>query len=129
MSHHHQAISLIMSMNTVFWGRKWRNEILWHLKPGALRFSELKKCMPGCSVKVLSEVLVEMVTNQLIIRTQYEGIPVKVTYEIHPNMVDLLTVHEQCITAMAKYILMHKERLAVSALVASQLEEIVQVSL
>lgn len=125
MNSKHHAIGLIMSMNTLFWGRKWRNEILWHLKSGPLRFSELKKLMPNCSVKVLSEVLVEMVTHQLITRTQFEGIPVKVTYEIHPSMTDLLEVHEACIVAMAKYILMHKERLNVSPAIVLELESMI----
>lgn len=67
-------------------GGKWRLSILFILQEKPLRFSEIKELMPGCSVKVLSSILKEMSTYNLLIRKQYETIPVRVTYELSPDM-------------------------------------------
>ena len=64
---------------------KWRLAILYALQDGPLRFSELKEQLPGCSVKVLSSVLKDMVYHKLLVRKQYQTIPVKVTYELHSD--------------------------------------------
>ena len=87
----------ILNLGAEIWGKKWRAAVLWHLRCGEeKRFSELKREIHGCSVKVLSEVLRELEQNHLIIRTQYPSIPVKVTYKLHPDympMVDSLNAY------------------------------------
>ena len=72
------------------WAKKWRTEIIWTLRDGPLRFSEIKKQLPQCSVKVLSESLSEMEKSNVIIRTQYPSIPVKVIYELHSDLNPLI---------------------------------------
>jgi DNA-binding HxlR family transcriptional regulator len=71
------------------WGKKWRFFILFYLSDGPKRFTEIKAAVPGCSVKVLTQILKEMEKNKLIIRKQYLTIPVKVTYELDPDLTDL----------------------------------------
>lgn len=71
--------------------------------------------MPDCSVKVLSEVLVELAENHMITRTQHDGIPVKVYYEIHQDIEELMEVHEHYFRAMSKYAHDHHKRLKIPA--------------
>lgn len=71
--------------NQIF-GKKWRVAIIHALRSGALRFSQIKTLLPGCSVKVLSEALQDMESHGVIKRRQYATIPVKVTYELTDNI-------------------------------------------
>ena len=75
----------LLNIGSELFGKKWRIVVLYHLLDGPKRFSELKAQIPGCSVKVLSEVLEEMTKNNILERKQYSTIPVKVTYEIKPD--------------------------------------------
>lgn len=80
----------VLNIGAELLGKKWRAVVLFYLNDGSKRFSELKRLIPGVSVKVLSEVLKEMETNKLITRTQYSTIPVKVLYDIHPHAKGLM---------------------------------------
>ena len=106
-------ISFVLNTGAEILGKKWRAVIIWHLKDGPCRFSELKKEIPGISVKVLSEVLKEMEDNYLITRTQYNTIPVKVTYEIHEDAVGFLEANIACTIRIAEFVLKHSKRLEV----------------
>lgn len=83
-------IAYILNKGAELVGKKWRAVVIWHLRDGPMRFSELKRQIPDVSVKVLSEVLQEMEQHGLLIRTQYNSIPVKVTYELHPEATDFI---------------------------------------
>jgi DNA-binding HxlR family transcriptional regulator len=83
---------LLNQCSTIF-GKKWRSAVLFELREGPLRFSQVHKRIPGCSVKVLSQTLDELQEQQLIIRKQYSNtIPVRVTYELHPELTHLITI-------------------------------------
>jgi DNA-binding HxlR family transcriptional regulator len=107
-------ISFVLNLGSELVGKKWRAVVIWHLRNGALRFSELKRLMSGVSVKVLTEVLKEMCFNELIIRTQFNTIPVKVTYQIHPNAVDFVTANIICTLKIAEYIVKNHKRYDIS---------------
>ena len=84
----------LLNTGSELFGKKWRMAILFYLNDGPKRFSEIKKELPQCSVKVLSEALADMERSNILVRKQYDGIPVKVTYEIHGDMAELnLIVH------------------------------------
>lgn len=58
-----------------------------------MRFSEIRRQLPACSVKVLSQTLKDLETCNLVIRKQYSTIPVKVTYTFnteHQSLAQLL---------------------------------------
>lgn len=82
----------LLNIGSELFGKKWRVVIAFHLLNGPKRFSELKAAIPGCSVKVLSEVLDEMTKNNILERKQYSTIPVKVTYEIKPDAMPLASM-------------------------------------
>lgn len=117
-------ITYILNMGAELVGKKWRAVILWHLQHGPVRFSYLKNNSPGISVKVLSAVLDEMETNQLIIRKQYDTIPVKTTYEIHPDASDFLDANHVVTIKIGQYILHNAERLQVPAEMILEIQEL-----
>lgn len=73
-------------------GKKWSKEIIYILRDGPLRFSQLRYKIPACSVKVLSEVLDHLEKNKLVVRTQYPEVPLKVVYELSKSGVFFVDV-------------------------------------
>ena len=79
--------------------------------------------IPGVSVKVLSEVLKEMEANDLLVRKQYEGIPVRVTYEIHPDAQKFIEANIVCTIKIGEYILKNSQKLNISTDILVELSE------
>jgi DNA-binding HxlR family transcriptional regulator len=65
-------------------GGRWKVVILWHLYGGKLRFSELRRKMPGISQKMLTEQLRELEGHGLVTRTVYAEVPPRVEYAVTP---------------------------------------------
>lgn len=62
---------------------KWGIECIITLGDGdPLRFNEIHDNLPGCSAKVLSQVLKRMESQGLVTRTSYNEVPPKVTYRL-----------------------------------------------
>lgn len=98
------VVSYVLNLGAKLVGKKWRTSLIWYLKDGPLRFSQIKKLMPSISVKVLTEVLKDLEQNGLITRTQYNTIPVKVTYEISPNAHDFVDATVNATIKTAEYV-------------------------
>ena len=64
-------------------GGKWKAVILYHLKDGRKRYSELRKEMPGVTERTLSLQLKQLEEDELISRQVY-GVkpPIKVVYSL-----------------------------------------------
>lgn len=116
-------VSFILNTGADLIGKKWRAVVMWHLKDGPLRFSELKRRIPDVSVKVLSEVLKEMESSAILVRKQYDGIPVKVTYEIHKNARDFITANLIYTLKIGEYIIENSKNLQVPKETLVQLKE------
>ncbi|MFW2490623.1 winged helix-turn-helix transcriptional regulator [Clostridium chromiireducens] len=64
-------------------GGKWKLRILVKLlKNDVVRFNELKREIPGITNTMLSNSLRELEKDQLIIRNQYNEMPLRVEYEL-----------------------------------------------
>lgn len=63
-------------------GGKYKALILWHLSEETLRFSELRKLIPGATPKMLTQQLRELEAHQLVNRQVYPVIPPKVEYSL-----------------------------------------------
>ena len=64
-------------------GGKWKLRILSQLlKKDVVRFNELKKKISGITNTMLSNSLNELVKDQLIVRNQYNEMPLRVEYEL-----------------------------------------------
>lgn len=115
------VISYILNKGAELVGKKWRAVVIWHLQDGPLRFSELKRKIPDVSVKMLSEVLQEMENNELVIRVQYPTIPVKVTYQLHPDARDFVDANIVCTIRIGEYLLKNAEKMQVPPDMANEI--------
>jgi len=61
-------------------GGKWKLLILWHLKDGEKRYSELKRLIFGISEKMLIQQLRELEKDTIIRRKTLSEMPPKVEY-------------------------------------------------
>lgn len=107
-------VDYILNTGAEILGKKWRAVVFWYLAKGPLRFSELKRNMPKISVKVLSDVLRDMENDNLILRTQYNTIPVKVVYQVHPDAQAITEANYVCMVRIGQYIVANTERHPVS---------------
>lgn len=101
---------LLFNQANDLWSKKWRTEIIWVLRKSPMRFSQIKQLLPTCSVKMLSEALQDMEFKCLIIRTQYNTIPVKVTYELQDDILLLIPSLVAYRQFLAGYFLTNRER-------------------
>jgi len=63
-------------------GGRWKIPLIFHLLPGAKRFSELARMLPGVTQKMLTQQLREMERNGLVERKVYAQVPPKVEYAL-----------------------------------------------
>jgi DNA-binding HxlR family transcriptional regulator len=63
-------------------GGKYKALILWKLTSGVLRFSQLRKDVPGATPKMLTQQLRELESDGLVKREVYPVIPPKVEYSL-----------------------------------------------
>lgn len=116
------VISYILNKGAELVGKKWRAVVIWHLRDGPLRFSELKRMIPEVSVKVLSEVLQDMEQNELVIRIQYNVIPVKVTYELHPEATDFVEANVMYTIKVGEYLAKNRDKAEIPEDMAEAIE-------
>ena len=63
-------------------GSKWAALVLWHLRDETLRYSELRRRLPGVSHKMLAQRLRELEADGLVQRTVYPVVPPKTEYNL-----------------------------------------------
>jgi len=65
-------------------GGKWKIPILYILREGTLRFSELQRALPKVTQKMLTQQLRELEADSIISRKVYAQVPPKVEYSALP---------------------------------------------
>ncbi len=63
-------------------GGKWKVLILWGLRGGTLRYSELRRALPGITHKMLSQQLRELEADGLVNREVFPVVPPRVEYSL-----------------------------------------------
>ncbi len=70
--------------------RKWVRRILKMLLiKGAMRFSELEKSLTGISPKTLTERLRDLEDKEMVVRTVYAEVPIRVEYSLTERGVEV----------------------------------------
>lgn len=75
--------------------RKWTLKITVALSADTKRHSELVKCLPGITQKVLTETLREMERTGIVEREVYPTIPPKVEYKLTGAGIELLKISHE----------------------------------
>lgn len=63
-------------------GGKWKTQILFHLMDGEKRFSELKRCMPKITQRMLTNALRDLEMKGIVRRCIYAEVPTRVEYTL-----------------------------------------------
>lgn len=63
-------------------GGKWKTQILFHLMDGEKRFSELRKCMPEITQRMLTNALRDLESSGIVRRCVYAEVPARVEYTL-----------------------------------------------
>lgn len=73
-------------------GGKWKLVLIWRLKEGPKRFSELMRSLPDIKQSTLTQQLRELERDDVIAREIYKQIPPKVEYSLTENGEELLKI-------------------------------------
>jgi len=74
-------------------GGKWKIRILCALhKDGTTRYGELKRKISGITNTMLASSLKELEKDELLYRTQYDEMPVRVEYTLTDKCEDLMPI-------------------------------------
>jgi DNA-binding HxlR family transcriptional regulator len=87
-------------------GGKWKPLILWALKQGPHRFSELRRKVPGASQKVMTEQLRQLERSGIVERRTLPDARAHTEYRLSAYGVTL----RPALTALAKWGARHRER-------------------
>jgi DNA-binding HxlR family transcriptional regulator len=63
-------------------GGKWKPLVVYYLRPGTKRFSELRRAIPEATQQVLTQQLRELEDDGIVTRTAYAVVPPKVEYDL-----------------------------------------------
>ena len=80
-------------------GGRWKGIVIWNLREGKKRFSELKKILVTINDKMLSQVLRELEEQGVVNRKVHELVPPKVEYCLSTEGKKLLPIMQ----AMSDY--------------------------
>ncbi|MCW5898458.1 MAG: helix-turn-helix transcriptional regulator [Flavobacteriales bacterium] len=88
---YHCALDVTMD----YIGGKWKAIVLWYLRNGTKRFSELDRHIPGITEKMLSLQLRQLEKDGLVKRTIHPEVPPRVEYELTEEGRTLLPLLEE----------------------------------
>lgn len=71
-------------------GGRWKPLILWNLRNGSRRYSELKRGIPSITEKMLIQHLRQLETDGLVIRQVIEVMPPHVAYDLSESGKELI---------------------------------------
>lgn len=86
-------------------GGKWKPLILWALKQGPHRFSELRRDVPGASQKVMTEQLRQLERSGIVERRTIAGSRPHTEYRLSPYGLTL----RPALVALAEWGARHRE--------------------
>lgn len=90
-----QVFCCALDVTMHFIGGKWKTIVLWYLRKKQMRFSELRRQIPGITEKMLSLQLKELERDGIVKRTVYPEVPPRVEYELTKEGQTLLPMLEE----------------------------------
>ncbi|MEO1051026.1 MAG: helix-turn-helix domain-containing protein [Bacteroidota bacterium] len=87
---YHCSLDITMS----FIGGKWKAVVLWYLRKGKKRFTELKAHVPDITDKMLSLQLKALESDGIVERKLYPEVPPRVEYQLTEEGKTLIPVIE-----------------------------------
>ncbi|HEX3013302.1 MAG TPA: helix-turn-helix domain-containing protein [Methanobacterium sp.] len=76
-------------------GGKWKPLILWALKDGKMRFSEINRSLPAITQRMLTKQLRELEKDNLINRKVYAEVPPRVEYSLTAKGESVIPILEE----------------------------------
>jgi DNA-binding HxlR family transcriptional regulator len=73
-----------VALTAEFVGGKWKSVILFYLLDGTLRFSELRRKIPGITQRMLTLQLRELEADGIVLRIVHPVVPPRVEYRLTP---------------------------------------------
>lgn len=92
---HGRAYHCALDVTMDYIGGKWKTIVLWYLRKGPKRFSELDRLIPGITEKMLSMQLRQLEKDGLVSRTIYPEVPPRVEYALTNEGKTLLPLLEE----------------------------------
>mgnify|MGYP000620870388 CR=1 FL=1 len=86
---------------------KWKLQIILSLTFGKKRFKQIQREIPGLTPKMLSKELRDLEQNQLVKRTVYDSVPVRVEY----SLTDYGTSLDKVIDELREWGVQHRKRI------------------
>lgn len=69
---------------------KWKATIIWRLyEHQTIRFGALRRTLPGISEKILAEQLRQLEEDGVVLRRQFDEMPLRVEYALTPHGLEL----------------------------------------
>ena len=93
--------SLELAMDII--GGKWKPMMIFHLRGGAMRSSDLQRALHGISGKMFTQTIRELERHRIVERTVYPVVPPKVEYRLTPLGVSVVPVVEDMAAWGAKF--------------------------
>ncbi|WHT39600.1 MULTISPECIES: helix-turn-helix domain-containing protein [Myroides] len=84
-------------------GTKWKPIIIYAIGIKTLRFGEVFARVEIISKKVLTQQLKELVEDEIVIRTAYQEVPLRVEYQLTEKGIELLKILNQLTLWNQKY--------------------------
>ncbi|MGQ8870538.1 winged helix-turn-helix transcriptional regulator [Myroides sp. TSA_177.3] len=84
-------------------GTKWKPIIIYAIGIKTLRFGEIFARVEIISKKVLTQQLKELVEDEIVTRTEYNEIPLRVEYKLTEKGIELLKILNQLTLWNQKY--------------------------
>jgi DNA-binding HxlR family transcriptional regulator len=82
MANFNDDIKCPIAATLAYIGGRWKTVILYYLSSGKKRFGEIAVRLPTISRKVLTQTLKELERDGLIVRKEYQEIPLRVEYSL-----------------------------------------------
>lgn len=76
-------------------GGRWKPSILWELKAGSRRFSDLQGALPGISAQALTLQLRQLESDGILLRTVFAEVPARVEYSLTDHGLSLSSLMDE----------------------------------